>query len=159
MVEQTYMKLAGIDGIPTINGCSINNIIPSGTYVDILYKAPAGVGQHSGNLSGNIYDYDMIRCYCRSIGASGEACMGTVYCPKDIPLTGGRPFLYSQFGAGNFYLNAATITFNNGSAFTSTGFNTYPCMQQQTTSTHLLQYLRRQSLLKQVLKCSSSAIA
>ena len=101
-----------------------------GTYVDILYKAPAGIGQHTGSLSGNIYDYDMIKIYQRSIGASGECCMGTEYCPKDIPLTGGRPFLYSQFGAGNFYLNASTITFNNGTAFTSTGFNTYPCMKQ-----------------------------
>ena len=129
-----YFKIAGIDGMPTIGGCCINNNIPSGTYVDILYKAPAGIGQHTGSLSGNIYDYDMIKIYQRSIGASGECCMGTEYCPKDIPLTGGRPFLYSQFGAGNFYLNASTITFNNGTAFTSTGFNTYPCMNQVTNT-------------------------
>lgn len=109
--------------------------IPSGTYVDILYQNTEGIGAHEGTLSGNIYDYDMIKIYQRSIGASGECCMGTEYCPKDIPLTGGRPFLYSQFGAGNFYLNASTITFNNGTAFTSTGFNTYPCMNQATTAT------------------------
>jgi len=109
---------------------------PSGTYVDILYKATAagGVGEHSGTLTHSIYDYDMIKIWPRSV--SSEAGIQTMYCPKDIPPTGNF-HVWTHFGGGNFYMTDTVMTMTNGSAFVSTGINggTYAGMRQVTTST------------------------
>lgn len=136
MAEQTYMKIAGMDGMPTINGYCINNMVPSGTYVDILYKSSAadGAGEHSGTLTHSIYDYDMIKIWPRSV--SSEAGIQTMYCPKDIPSTC-KFHIWTHFGGGNFYMTDTIMTMTNGSAFVSTGVNggTYAGMRQVTTST------------------------
>lgn len=114
-----YFKIAGIDGMPTIGGCCINNNIPSGTYVDILYKQPNDTNVKSGTLSGNIYDYDMITVFNKH--DSTEIAHGTKYSPKDIPLTNGRHHMWCLAGQGNVYFTDQIISFNNGTAF-----STYP---------------------------------
>lgn len=134
MAEQTYMKIAGIDGMPTINGCSINDMISSGTYVDVLWENTTDRGAHYGTLSGNIYDYDIIKCYCRSLGTNAEVSMQTEYCPKDITSGNNKNHLYAQYGGGNFYLGGATISFPTCSSFSAYPYGTNPGMRQVVAS-------------------------
>lgn len=128
-----YFKIAGIDGMPTIGGCCINKNIPSGTYVDILYKSTAanGLGEYSGTLSNSIYDYDMIKIWPR--GSSAEAGIQTMYCPKDIPATGNM-HIWTHFGGGNMYMTDTLMTLTDGNKFVSTTGGTYAGMRQVTNS-------------------------
>lgn len=131
MAEQTYMKIAGIDGIPTINGYSINNMVPSGTYTDILFKS-TGAGEHTGTLAHSIYDYDMIKIYPRSV--TSECGIGTMYCPKDI-YSAGICHVHTLFGGGNMYESDTTLRWLNGTGFSSYATNaSYAGMRQVTNS-------------------------
>ena len=117
MAEQTYMKIAGIDGMPTINGCSINNMIPSGTYVDVLFSADmvnADNSRYSGNLLSNIHDYDMVTVF-PGHGAV-EGAIGSKFSPKDLSADA-KSHLFTLAGQGGFYLVDQIMEWNSGDSF------------------------------------------
>lgn len=117
MAEQTYMKIAGIDGIPTINGCSINNMVPSGTYVDVLFSADmvnADNSRYSGNLLSNIHDYDMVTVFPGH--GNTEGAIGSKFSPKDLSANA-RTHLFTLAGQGGFYLVDQIMEWNEGNSF------------------------------------------
>lgn len=95
----------------------------TGTFTDVLYQSTVVGGVSAGTLSGSIYDYDMITIYPRNIGAAGEMNFGTKFCPKDITNVG-RSHYHCVNGGGNMYMTDAIISWDNGSAFTSSPVST-----------------------------------
>lgn len=65
MAEQTYMKIAGIDGIPTINGYSINAWPLTGYHEELLWSGYLHKNAVA-TLSASPLDYDAIRINARA---------------------------------------------------------------------------------------------
>ena len=62
MTEQTYMKIAGIDGMPTIGGCCINSFWKPAfnRYELYIFSSENGNGVSAGNVTQPFSAFDEI---------------------------------------------------------------------------------------------------